>query len=69
MFPKLRKLSKEYVMNKIRQQLLASGNVKQVANDAIARAKAPVRAVRGNDVTIAKQRKAMNILRQAVQVS
>jgi hypothetical protein len=52
-------------MNKIRQQLLKSGNVKQTADDAIARFKAPVRAVRGNDVTIAKQRKALAILGQA----
>lgn len=49
-------------MNKIRQQLLASGNVKRAADDIIANARKPVKAVRGNDVTEAKRRKALMFL-------
>lgn len=49
-------------MNAIRKQLLASGNVKRAADDAISQAKRPVRAVRGNDVTEAKRRKALMFL-------
>ncbi len=62
-------------MNKIRQQLLKShdvraSNVQKTADEVIADAKrtralkflTPLKAVRGNDVTVAKQRKALAIL-------
>lgn len=49
-------------MNKIRQQLIRSGNVHAAAHDVISNARKPVKAVRGNDVTEAKRRKALAFL-------
>lgn len=59
------------MMNKIRQQLLKSGNIRPAgvqaaAHDTIEKAKRPVKAVRGNDVTEAKRRKALAFLQRGL---
>lgn len=56
-------------MNKIRQQLMRSGNVKaELHNVDPVTGRQKIKAVRGNDVTEAKRRKALAFLmRHAVE--